>query len=271
MFKGEVAVESKGLKIPFLGIEIGGRLGVEGTLLGVEARAHAGVSYTKKDGFRAGAGGKISAFLAGLGINFEIFIRPIKDTSAPPDTLATGYPTVLIGPAANTAPLFSDEYLARLVGKHIAGADSPELKAAMDTLWKHRHEPDNPLVADALQALTVAVAPEFAILVRSQTPARSTVSYLAGDYITEVVVTDEWVLVSAVDGLVELAARAHILVNGASGELVVARVAGTQLDAARRAVVDEGGFMTARHSGLVTRRRDAWTPPPTSSHSRRRR
>lgn len=150
VFKGEVAVESKGLKIPFLGIEIGGRLGVEGTLLGVEARAHAGVSYTKKDGFRAGAGGKISAFLAGLGINFEIFIRPIKDTSAPPDTLATGYPTVLIGPAANTAPLFSDEYLAGLVGKHIAGADSPELKAAMDTLWKHRHDPDNPLVADAL-------------------------------------------------------------------------------------------------------------------------
>ena len=45
-----------------------------------------------------------------------------------------------------------------------------------------------------------------------------------------------------------------------SGELVVARVAGTQLDAGRRAVVDEAGFMTSRGSDLVTRRRDAWTP-----------
>lgn len=153
VFKGKVSVESKGLKIPFLDIEIGGSFGVEGTLLGVEARGHAGISYTRKDGFRAGAGGKISAFLAGLGINFEIFIRPIKDTSAPPDTLATGYMTVLIGPAANTAPLFSDEYLAGMVGKHIAGADSPELKAAMDTLWKHRHDPDNPQVADALATI----------------------------------------------------------------------------------------------------------------------
>lgn len=113
---------------------------------------------------------------------------------------------------------------------------------------------------DLMQALTVAVAPEFAILVRSQAPARSTVSYLAGDDITEVVVTDEWVLVSAVRGLVELAAHAHVLVNGASGELVVARVVGTYLDAGHRAVVDEAGFMTSRRSTLIPRSKDAWTP-----------
>lgn len=146
------------------------------------------------------------------------------------------------------------------------GFSEAELPRVQAKLHAHRwlHPAERPgtwhFDEDLMQALTVAVAPEFAILVRSQTPARSTVSYLAGDYITEVVVTDEWVLVSAVDDLVELAARAHILVNGASGELVVARVAGTRLDAARRAVVDEAGIMTSRRSGLVTRWRDAWTP-----------
>lgn len=100
VFKGKIEGESAGWRIPFTNWEIGVQGGVEGTLLGVEAKGHAEISFNKKDGFKMGAGGKVSAFLAGLGIDIGIFIRPRKTVDAPkpaPDMLATGEPTVLIG------------------------------------------------------------------------------------------------------------------------------------------------------------------------------
>lgn len=98
VFKAEAKGETAGWRIPFTDWEIGVSGGVEGTLLGVEAKGHAGISWNKKDGFRMGAGGKVSAFLAGLGISFGLFIRPAKKEIQPaPDMLAKGWPTVLIG------------------------------------------------------------------------------------------------------------------------------------------------------------------------------
>jgi hypothetical protein len=43
-----------------------------------------------------------------------------------------------------------------LVGKTLQGADSKELQDAMNTLWEHRHDPNNPEVAAALQKLADA-------------------------------------------------------------------------------------------------------------------
>ena len=73
--------------------------------------------------------------------------------------IVIGWPTVLIGPpgqADAVASVFSDEYLSTLVDKEIQGENSKELKEAMDTLWKYRHDPNNPAVADALKKIAEA-------------------------------------------------------------------------------------------------------------------
>lgn len=73
--------------------------------------------------------------------------------------VAMGEATVLIGPVAPgdaVAALFTDEYLSTLVGKEWAGADSEQLKEAMETLWKYRHDPNNPAVAEALRQIAEA-------------------------------------------------------------------------------------------------------------------
>jgi uncharacterized Zn-binding protein involved in type VI secretion len=73
--------------------------------------------------------------------------------------IARGFPTVLIGPLAPgdaVARLFSDEYLKSLIGQTWEGADSDALADAMRTLWEHRHDPNHPDVAAALQALADA-------------------------------------------------------------------------------------------------------------------
>jgi len=69
--------------------------------------------------------------------------------------IVMGFPTVLIGPMA-PGELFSDAYMRALIGKTWQGADSEELKDAMNTLWKYRHDPNNPAVAEALQKLADA-------------------------------------------------------------------------------------------------------------------
>ncbi|MBL9106238.1 MAG: PAAR domain-containing protein [Myxococcales bacterium] len=97
VFKGKVEGETAGWKIPFTDWEIGVGGAAEGTLLGVEAKAHAGATFNKKDGLRIGAGAKVSAFLAGLGFELNIFIRPRKKSKPAPDMLEKGEPTVLIG------------------------------------------------------------------------------------------------------------------------------------------------------------------------------
>lgn len=97
VFKGKIEGETAGWKIPFTDWEIGVGGAAEGTLLGVEAKAHARATFSKKEGLRFGAGAKVSAFLAGLGFEFNIFIRPQKKSKPAPDMLDKGEPTVLIG------------------------------------------------------------------------------------------------------------------------------------------------------------------------------
>jgi uncharacterized Zn-binding protein involved in type VI secretion len=72
--------------------------------------------------------------------------------------IVMGLATVLIGAAAGDAAmaLFSDEYLESLIGKEIEGANSDQLKEAMETLWEHRHDPNHPDVAEALQQIADA-------------------------------------------------------------------------------------------------------------------
>lgn len=70
-----------------------------------------------------------------------------------------GFATVLIGPdlpGDALAALFTEAYLDSLIGKTWQGADSKELQDAMNTLWKYRHDPNNPAVADALQKVADA-------------------------------------------------------------------------------------------------------------------
>lgn len=73
--------------------------------------------------------------------------------------IVMGFPTVLIGPIAPgdaIAALFSDEYMRALLGKTWQGADSEQLRDAMNTLWEHRHDPNHPDVAKALEQLAEA-------------------------------------------------------------------------------------------------------------------
>ncbi|WP_240806713.1 PAAR domain-containing protein [Polyangium spumosum] len=73
--------------------------------------------------------------------------------------IAQGCPTVLIGPLAPgdaVAALFTDEYLSTLVGMEWQGADSEQLREAMNTLWEHRHDPNHPDVQAALQQIADA-------------------------------------------------------------------------------------------------------------------
>jgi len=73
--------------------------------------------------------------------------------------IVMGCATVLIGPLAAgdaVAELFKDPYLLSLIGKEYQGANSDELKDAMNTLWKYRHDPNNPAVQDALQKIADA-------------------------------------------------------------------------------------------------------------------
>ncbi len=73
--------------------------------------------------------------------------------------IVMGHPTVLIGPPApadGVNALFTDAYLSTLVGRQWDGADSEELKEAMETLWEHRHDPNHPAVAEALRKIAEA-------------------------------------------------------------------------------------------------------------------
>lgn len=73
--------------------------------------------------------------------------------------IVMGYPTVIMGPPGlfdMVNGLFTDEYLATLVDKEYAGANSDELHDAMETLWEHRHDPNHPDVAEALKTIAEA-------------------------------------------------------------------------------------------------------------------
>lgn len=73
--------------------------------------------------------------------------------------IVMGHATVIIGPpglADAVAMYFSEEYLATLVGLELDGANSEQLREAMETLWEHRHDPNHPDVAEALRQIAEA-------------------------------------------------------------------------------------------------------------------
>lgn len=148
VFKAKVEGETAGWRIPFTDWEIGVGGGVEGTLIGLEAKGHAELKFNKKDGFRMGAGGKISAFLAGLGIEFSIFVRPRKQKDAPkpaPDMIAMGCLTVFIGDdglAEKKARLAErkrliEEARAKAADPATSAEDKAKLAAAADRLERN--------------------------------------------------------------------------------------------------------------------------------------
>lgn len=146
---------------------------------------------------------------------------------------------------------FSEENLPRLVAKlnehgWIRPAERPGT-------W-HFNE-------DLMQALAVAVAPQFAVLARSLAQEKSVVFYMADDEITEIVVTAEEAVVVSIDGLDEMVAQViEFLRDAWPGELVVARVKGDGFDAGRRAQVDASGTLSSKTPGLLPAEKNAWSP-----------
>lgn len=88
---------------------------------------------------------------------------------------------------------------------------------------------------DLMQALATAVAPHFAVLVRSKAEARSVVFYCAEKEVVQVLITQDRAIVSNIKDLDELAEQAALFLNHAwPGEVGLARVKGEAFDAGRR-------------------------------------
>jgi hypothetical protein len=145
---------------------------------------------------------------------------------------------------------FSEENLPRLVAKL---NEHGWLRPAERPGTYHFKE-------DLMQALAVAVAPQFAVMARSLAQKKSIVFYLADDEITEVVVTDERAVVASLVGLDEMVTQVMEFLGGAwPGEIVVARVKGDELDAGRRATVDVSGALSSKTPGLLPAEKNAWS------------
>jgi hypothetical protein len=146
---------------------------------------------------------------------------------------------------------FSEENLPRLVAKL---NEHGWLRPAERPGTYHFNE-------DLMQALAVAVAPQFAVMARSLAQKKSIVFYLADDAITEIVVTDDRAVVASIDGLDEMVGQVMELLGGAwPGEIAVARVKGEQLDAGRRATLDASGALSSKTPGLLPAEKNAWSP-----------
>jgi WXG100 family type VII secretion target len=84
----------------------------------------------------------------------------VGGTPAPAGPAGAGTPV----PGANGNPLvvrdpaevFSDANLSQLVGKEYQGANSPELRRAMETIYNNRNNPDSPEVQQALRDIAQA-------------------------------------------------------------------------------------------------------------------
>jgi hypothetical protein len=156
----------------------------------------------------------------------------------------------LVGLDESLFRVFSEENIPRLVAKlnehgWIQPAERPET-------W-HFNE-------DLLQTLTVAVAPQLALMARAELQGKSIVFYLADDAITEIVVTDERAVVARIDGVDEVVEQVmKFLRDARPGEIVVARVKGEGFDAGRRAKVDAAGTLRAKTAGLLPAEENAWT------------
>lgn len=93
---------------------------------------------------------------------------------------------------------------------------------------------------DLMQALAVAVSPDFVVLSRSKARPKSLLFYVAGGEVTEVVVTDERAVVTKVFGIDDLGARAaQFLKDSWPAEVAVARVKNETFDAGKRLIGEE--------------------------------
>lgn len=120
---------------------------------------------------------------------------------------------------------FTEENLPRLVEKlkqhgWLKEADRPSAHHFNDAL---------------MQTLAVAVAPHFAVLVRSKSQGRSVVFYLADKEMVQVLITEQQAIVTNIKDLDQLAEQAVLFLNHAwPGEVGIARVKGEGFDAGRR-------------------------------------
>jgi hypothetical protein len=114
---------------------------------------------------------------------------------------------------------------------------------------------------DLMQTLAVAVAPDFAILARSNAKQKSIVFYLAKEEIVEIVVTDDRAVVANIPGMDELVSEVmKFLDRSWPAEIVVARVKvkGEGFDAGHKVIVDSRGTMSAKTPGLLPRSENDW-------------
>ncbi|MDI1447788.1 hypothetical protein [Polyangium sp. 6x1] len=163
----------------------------------------------------------------------------------------------LVGLDASLFSVFSEENLPRLVAKL---NEHGWLTPAERPGTYHFNE-------DLMQALAVAVAPEFAVLARSEAQAKSIVFYLAGDEITEIVITADRAVVARIESQDEMVAQIMAFLQGAwPGEIAVARVKGEAFDAGRRAKIDAQGIMSTKTPGLLPG--DTWSAENVSAFLR---
>jgi len=148
----------------------------------------------------------------------------------------------LVGLDASLFSAFSEENVPRLVAKLSShGLLTP---AERPGTW-HFQE-------DLMQALAVAVAPQFVVLARSEAQAKSVVFYLADKEITEIVITTDRAVVVPIADLDGLATQVITFLQGAwPGEIAVARVKGEAFDAGRRATVDAQGTLHTKTPALL--------------------
>lgn len=95
---------------------------------------------------------------------------------------------------------------------------------------------------DLIEALTIAVAPHFAVLGRSKAFPKSILFYIADQDFVQIVVTTDHVIVTKIPDEKTLGACVATFLNAAfPAEIVVARIRGEVFDAGRVAIVDEHG------------------------------
>ncbi len=147
-----------------------------------------------------------------------------------------------------------------------AAFNEKELPFIMAKLHKHGWmEPaDRPNTwhtnEDLLQTLTIAIAPEFAVLARSKALPKSILFYVARKDFVQIVVTADQVVVTNIAGEDELGASVAKFLDAAwPAEIVVAHVDDDKFDAGRVALVDDHGVITTTVRGALTEAENAWS------------
>jgi len=105
---------------------------------------------------------------------------------------------------------------------------------------------------DLLAAVAVAVAPEIAVLARSKPLSGAILFYVAGESVTEIVVTNDRAVVGIATGASEMAEQIVVFSkNQFPLEIAVARVKGDAFDAGHVLVAGEGGALSTKSRGLL--------------------